>query len=137
MRVQLAGRLVRQQERRIVGQRHTDRNALLLAARELIGTLLALVHEADSLEQLQRPITRVVAGPTSENHRNFNVLLRAEVRNQVATGLLPDEPHFLASVVNELLLSQCQQVSLVHVCLASRRHVEPRKHVEQCRLARP
>ena len=50
--VELAGRLVREEHARPVGERRAERNALLLAARQLARPPVALRAEPDALEQL-------------------------------------------------------------------------------------
>ena len=53
-RVEVAGRLVGQQQRRLVDQRARDGDALLLAARQLIRMMLRAVGQADRVERLHR-----------------------------------------------------------------------------------
>ena len=53
--VQLAGGLVGQQHRRLVGQRDADRDPLLLAAGHLGGHPVGAVCDADQVQQLHRP----------------------------------------------------------------------------------
>src|SRR5205814_278706 len=45
--VEIAGRLIREQDRRIVEQRARDRDALLLSAGELIGMVAGTIREPD------------------------------------------------------------------------------------------
>ena len=51
--VEVAGRLVRQQQRRVVDERARQRDALLLAARQLVGIVVSLV---------ERPTRRRISG---------------------------------------------------------------------------
>ena len=50
-RVELAGRLVRDEQLRTMCECRTDRNALLLSARELRRPRVAAVEQPDALEQ--------------------------------------------------------------------------------------
>ena len=50
--VERAERLVEQQDRRLVGERPRERDALLLAARELALVAVAEAAQADEVEQL-------------------------------------------------------------------------------------
>ena len=50
--VERAGRLVGQQQRRLVGKRPGDREALALTARQRGGRLLGLVADAEQVEQV-------------------------------------------------------------------------------------
>ncbi len=54
-RVEVAGRLVGEDDCRLRDQGARDRDALLLAARELGGAVLSPVRDADGLEQLVEP----------------------------------------------------------------------------------
>ena len=53
--VELAGRLVGEEELRAVGERPGDRDALLLAARQLVRPVLRPVRQPDDVEQLRDP----------------------------------------------------------------------------------
>jgi len=61
--VEIAGRLVGQQDRRIVGQRPRQRHALLLSARQLRRVVMRAAGQADLLEQSSRPRHRVGRPP--------------------------------------------------------------------------
>ena len=50
--VEVAGRLIGQQHRRLGHQRSGDRGALAFTARQPAGTMLAAVRQADSLQAL-------------------------------------------------------------------------------------
>ena len=52
VRVELAGRLVGEEEARVVRQRARDRDALLLAAGQLVRAVVGALAEADEVEQL-------------------------------------------------------------------------------------
>ncbi len=58
-RVEVAGRLVRQEDGRIARDRARDRDALLLAARELRREVLHPVRHADALEGRLHPPSAV------------------------------------------------------------------------------
>ena len=55
LRVELAGRLVGQDEDRVLDQGPGDRHPLLLAARQLVGPVVEPVAQADLRQQLGRP----------------------------------------------------------------------------------
>ena len=52
--VEVAGRLVGEQDRRLVEERAGDRDALLLAARQLIRMVLGPIGKADGVERRER-----------------------------------------------------------------------------------
>ena len=55
-RVEVAGRLVGEDDRRLVDQRARDRDALLLAARQLVRDVVIALAEADGVERGQRAL---------------------------------------------------------------------------------
>src|SRR5438094_6990969 len=74
-RVEVAGRLVGEQQRRVVHQRAGDGDALLLPTRELIRMVIDAIAEADGLERLRRalpPLGRGRLGAVKE--RQLDVL---------------------------------------------------------------
>ena len=62
--VEVAGRLIGREDRRIVGQRAGDGDALLLSARERRGQLVGLIGHADLLQQVQRPLAALARAST-------------------------------------------------------------------------
>nr|BFF16361.1 hypothetical protein GCM10025699_76640 [Microbacterium flavescens] len=66
LRVEGAGRLVRDEHVGAVRQGPGDADALLLAARELGGVLEGLVRETDEVEQLLDAVDGLVAGEARE-----------------------------------------------------------------------
>ena len=53
-RVEVAGRLVGEEQRRLVDERARDGDALLLSARELVRVVVEPLAEADALERRRR-----------------------------------------------------------------------------------
>ena len=88
--VELAGRLVGQQQLRPVGQRGAHGDALLLAARELRRPRLAAVAEPDALEQLVRAGQALPSRRARERRLERDQLARAEVRVERAPVVLLD-----------------------------------------------
>ena len=72
LRVEVAGRLVGEDDGGLVDQRAGDRDALLLAARELRGLVAAAVAEPDAREQARDPA--VVGRAPGELERQLDVL---------------------------------------------------------------
>jgi hypothetical protein len=101
-RVQVACRLVGEEDRRAGHERARDRDALLLAARELRRPMRAAVGEARLLEQLLEPTRlRLLAGNRERQH---DVLLGAQHRQQVEE--LKDEADVLSSQARERAVGQ-------------------------------
>ena len=131
--VELAGRLVGEEDLRGVGERDGDRDALLLAARQALGPVIEPIGQADEAEQLRRPLAATAAAV--EDHRQLDVLDRAQVRQQVAGGLLPDEPDDPAPVARPLAAADLAELVAGDDRPAGRRDLEPAEDVHQRRLA--
>ena len=82
VRVEVAGRLVGEQQRRAVDQRPGDRDALLLAAGELRRVVVQPVAQADALEQLRGPVAALAVGEVGwrVRQRHHHVLQGAGAR---------------------------------------------------------
>ena len=103
-RVEVAGRLVGEDDERAVHESPGDGHALLLAARQLIGQPVALLAEADQFEHLRHLRRDHVAGPPDDLEGEGDVLEHGLVRQQAevledATEIAPQIRH---SPVREL-----------------------------------
>ena len=83
VRVEVPGRLVADEERRVVDDGARDRDALLLAARELVGKRRALVREADEPEHLGHLLADRVAALALHLERVGDVVVRVAVRQEL------------------------------------------------------
>ena len=110
------------------GARH--RHALLLAARELRGVVVAAVAEADALEQRVAAPARVLA---AQLERHLDVLARRERRDQVER--LEHEADPRGAQPRALVLAQAREVVAVEQHAPARRAVEAREQAEQRALA--
>ena len=61
LRIERTGRLIKEHGDRIHGERASDRDPLLLAARQLSGVLGGVFPQADAVEQFQSAIHRLFA----------------------------------------------------------------------------
>ena len=129
--VEVAGRLVGQHDRRIVGQRARERHALLLAARELRRVVMRAAGQPDFLEQRSARAPRV--GDAGDLHRHGDVLVRGQRRDEVEE--LEDEPDLLAAQPRERVLVEPRDVDAVDEHVAGRRRVEAGDQAEQRGLA--
>ncbi len=84
------------------GQRARDRDALLLAARELGRTVAGAIREADHVEQLGDPVLVDVAACKTKRQRD---VLGGRERRQQVVGL-EDEADAIAPQLRELALAQ-------------------------------
>ena len=88
--VEGAGRLVGEDEARLVDERARDRDALLLAAGELRRAMMRAIGEADAGERRHAPCSRRVrAVDAGIDHRQLDIAERVGARQQVE--LLEDE----------------------------------------------
>ena len=73
--VEVAGRLVGQQQRRVVDERARDRDALLLAAGELVGEVVQLRGEAGEAQDVRHLGADLVARAAGDLQRVRDVVV--------------------------------------------------------------
>ncbi len=135
-RVEVAGGLVGDEERRSVGKRACDGGALLLAAGERGGELVTLRGDADALEE--RGGTRVALGArhgADEVQRDADVLARGERGEELEE--LEDDADVGAAPAREGVLVEGVECRLADADVAACGAIEPGDQIEECRLARP
>src|SRR4051794_35452076 len=103
--IQIARRLVGEEQPRLRHERSRDRDTLLLAARQLARLVIQPLAESDSLERALRELLRVLlrAGAIVEQ-RQLDVVERGRTSEQIES--LKDEAELLISYVSELILAQ-------------------------------
>src|SRR6185295_16110320 len=102
--VQISGRLVREDERRPVHERAGDRDALPLAARELVRTMVHPVGEADVVERLDGPLAALRGRNAAVHERQLDVPKRGRAREQIER--LEDEA--------DLAIPHARELRVVH-----------------------
>ena len=75
-------RLVEEQDLRLDRERPGERDALLLAARQLARVAVALVGQVDQLEQLADPLADLVLRPLADLQAEADVVGDGHVREQ-------------------------------------------------------
>ena len=93
--VERAGRLVRQQERRVGCQRTGNRHALLLSAGKLILIMVHSVLQPDTHEHLLRAFGSLLGRNARVNQRKLYIFERIQSGQKLK--LLKDEPDLLAA----------------------------------------
>ena len=131
--VEIAGRLVGQEERRPHHERAGDRDALLLAARQHARPVLEALGEADALEQARGALAALGGRLARDAQRHLGVLDRAELRQQVVE--LEHEPHVLVAERDHRLVREAAELDLVDADRARVGRVEPAQDVQQRALA--
>ena len=129
--VQIAGRLIGEDQRRIVGQRPSDRNALLLASRQLRRIVMPAIVQADFVEQRLGPLGGVAAA--GDLHRHLDVLDGGERRHQVEE--LEHEADLLAAQPGQCVFVEACDLGAANRDRAARRGIEAGNQSEQRRLA--
>ena len=90
IRIEIAGRLVGETQRRIVDERARDRDALLLAAREIVRIGVHAVLQAHPLQDLERAASLLRGRHAEDLGHERDVLEHRAARNQLE--VLEDEP---------------------------------------------
>ena len=98
--VEVAGRFVGQDQLGLGDQRAGDRDALLLAARQLRGAVLGAVGDADLVEHAVDPRAAFGGGDVVVEQREFDVLAHAQFIDQIEA--LEDEADEAFAGVGEL-----------------------------------
>ena len=130
--VEVAGRLVGEDDRGLRDERPRDRDALLLAPRELGRAVGEPVGEADALgEAVEPPCLGLLAG---DREREQHVLLSRQHREQVEE--LEDEADVLAPQFRQIVVAELRDLRAGDRDVAGGRLVEPGEDVHQRRLAR-
>ena len=131
-RVDRAGRLVGEQQARLVGERARDRDALALAARELAGSCSARCASPTSSSSSSARSRRSRRPHAGADQRDLDVGPRRQVAEQVV--LLEDEADELAAVARRARLAP--QLAAVDQDAPAGRLLEAADQVQQRALAR-
>src|SRR5512145_2342925 len=133
MRVEVAGRLVREHARRLGDERAREGAALALAARELAGLVLEARAEADFGEDLLGARARRGLIHPADVERHGDVLDRGELRQEVVE--LVDETQGGVSYAPALGLAHRAERLAPHEDAAAGGRVEAAEHVQQRRFS--
>ncbi len=129
--VEIASRLIGEQDPWMIRERAGDGDALLLAARQLRRKVVHAIAEPDASEQLDRACRRAALAAKLE--RYLHVLQRGERGNELKA--LEDEPNFLTAQSRPLVLGEAPEIDAVEDHGAVRGGIESGQQSEQGRLA--
>ena len=101
-RVEVAGRLVGEHDARVDGECARDRDALLLAARQVCGKMDRALCEADFVEQGERAIAEIRIADAGRGELRLDVLDGGQRRDQIE--LLEDEAERAQAQLCELVV---------------------------------
>jgi hypothetical protein len=134
--VELAGRLVGEQEHGAVRERGAHRDPLLLATRELARASRALVAEADPLEKLVRASIASASVRSGEAELERDELPGGQIGVERTRVVLLDVSEHARSVIGEPAPTQLADVVPEDRHPARRGAVEPRQDPQEGGLAR-
>src|SRR5262249_14929356 len=113
-------------------ERARDRHALLLAARQLAGSMPNAVTEADGLQDLRRAILGLALRHSLDERRHRDVLEGRELGQQVME--LEDEADGLVAERRERRGARGEDVATLKPHETVRRQIERAEHVEEGRF---
>jgi hypothetical protein len=132
-RVEVTGRFVRQQDRRLAGDGAGHGDALLLTARELRRQVLGAMRHADALERGVGALAALGRLHAAIDQRQLDVLEHGEVANQVEA--LEDEPDLAVADARALRQREVRDLVAVQHVRAFGRRVQQSEDRQQRRLA--
>ena len=133
--VELAGRLVGEEDLRPVSEGGAERDSLLLAARQLGRVARALLCEADPLEQLVGPPQALARRGAAQAELQCDELARAQLGRERARIVLIRVAEEGRAVRRQAARGQLAEVFAVHAHDARRRTFETGQQPQQRRLA--
>ncbi len=134
LRVEIAGRLVGEQQLRAAGQRAGDRHALLLAARQLGRIVAHARRKADALQRLADALPALGGRHLAVAQRHVDVVVDVEIGNQVEG--LEDEADLAVADARAAVVAELADILAVELVAAAGRRFEQAGDVEEGRLAR-
>jgi ABC-type nitrate/sulfonate/bicarbonate transport system ATPase subunit len=108
LRVQIAERLVQQQDVGLVHERPGEGHPLLLAAGELIRPMSEPMLQPDCLQRTHRPLPSIGGGAATKQERKLHILERIEHGQEVVA--LEDEAHAACSVLSPLPVVELSEI---------------------------
>src|ERR1051325_7443282 len=134
-RVEVAGRLVREDQLRRRGQHARDGHALLLPARELRRQVVQARGQADHVHRFLDAVLALERGEPAVAQRDVDVVEDVEVGDEVEA--LEDEADVLIADPRHLPVGEAADVLAVEMVRAAVKDVEQPGDVEEGRLPRP
>src|SRR6516165_947100 len=132
--IEVAGRLVREQECRVPGDGARDGDALLLPAGELRGHVPGARGEPDQLERAADALAPVGAAQAAVAQRHLHVVIDVEVGDEVEA--LEDETDALIAQLRTLVVGERPHVPALEQVAAGVKLLEQPRYVEEGGLAR-
>ena len=131
--VERAGRLVGEQNVRIVDERPRDGDALHLAARHLVRLFVELIAEANALKRPDRALAALALAHARERERQLHVAQHRLVRDQIIA--LEDEADGVVAVAVPVGVGKVLRRFAIDDKVAARVLIQPADNVQKRRLA--
>ena len=131
--IEIAGRFVGDEQRRLMDQRAGDRGALHFAAGDLLRVVRQPMRDADALGERPRAAFRLLVLHAREQAGQRDVVADRQRRQQVEE--LEDEADLLAAHPRQLVVAHRRQIAIVERQRAARRAIHRAAQVQQRRLA--
>src|SRR5439155_15190791 len=135
--IELAGRLVGDQQLRTMSERRAEGDALLLAAGELERPRILAFREADALEELVRPLEPAASRLAEQGELKRDELARGELGSERPRVVLVDIAEHSGAVLAKRASADLPQVRAEDVDGPRRRLVQPGEDTEERRLPGP
>ncbi|MNN89204.1 hypothetical protein D3C81_2069820 [compost metagenome] len=90
-----------------------------------------VVHPGSQTYSLQELLGIVAVHLAAQHHGHFHILQGGQIRQQVASVVLPDKTNSAAFVLHQLLVGNLQQIPFTHPYLACRGAVQTAQDVEK------
>src|SRR6516165_9897516 len=132
--IERTGRLIGQDESRVIHHRTRNDDALLLASGELIRPVMAAVGEADTVERPFGSASSFVTTSARVNKRQFDIFQRAGPRQKRRN--LKNETDILAPDGRAVVFVQLYNFSPVQRIFAAVRTLQKAQEIHQGRLSR-
>ena len=131
--VEVAGRFVRQNHARLHRHRTCNRDALTLAAGELVGPVAGALLKSVLPEQRGKPWLPLGRVDTRQHHRQLDVLRRGEARHEMKE--LEHEADLFAAHAGQFIVAEVRHVAAIEFIAAGTGAVEQADQIEQGGLA--
>src|SRR5436190_10456653 len=132
--VEVASRLVGEEQRRIGDDRTRNRHTLFLSAGELTRVMRRAIDERDDIEGRHHVLAPLLLREIRQEQRQLDILECGEHRNQVVE--LENESDIPRAPGGERPLGQTADVGAADADAAARRAIDAGEQIEQRRLAR-
>src|ERR1051325_2868541 len=132
--IEVACRLVGQEDGGIVDQRAGDGNALALAAGKFVGFVMDAVGQPDAGERVEGDLPAAIGRQAGIDQRELDIAQRVRARQQVER--LKDEADFLIANLGEVVVIHLADLNAVEFVLAGSGRIQAADQVHQGGFAR-